>query len=798
MREEHEVELRVAVAEGLLSREEVDSLREEARRLGHSPLRLLVERGRLSEESLVSLRGLVLEAARPKEARPNEEPTQTAPRMPPAPRPDELPSFPVPGWDRYQPVRFLGQGGMGRVFLAYDPRLRRNVALKFVRDGDPELTRRFLSEARAQARVRHERVCEVYEVGEVEGKVFIAMQYIDGQPLGVAARELTVEQKAMMLRDAALGVHEAHRVGLIHRDLKPSNILVERTSDGALRPYVMDFGLARDWNEQDTASGTVLGTPHYMAPEQARGEVTTLDRRADVYSLGATLYSILTGQPPIPGSNGLEVLNNIPTWEPRPPRALVPDLPVDLEAIVLKCLEKDRSARYGSARALADELERFLAGEPVQARAAGLAYRLRKRLRKHRAIASVAAVSLLAVVLALGWAGLQRRDAVLRERLARRFTELVERVESAARYSDLSPLHDTRADHEALRAQMAELEAEIRQGGERAVGPGHYALGRGYLALGDEAKARELLESAWAHGFQEPRAAYSLALVLGRLYQEALDAARRLQDRDSREARMREAGRRYRDSALTYLRRSEGAAVPSTDYVAALIAFYEERHEDALARLDAVGDSLPWFYEAPLLRGDILVARAWRRWERGERDGALADFEAGRQAYAKAARIGESVPSVHRALARLEFFALVTELYGRGDVLPPFTRCQEALTRALTAAPDHYPGWVLQALLHLRLAESRLNQGGDVETPLGQAEEAARGALALAPTLPEAPLELAQFHWVWGSYLEGRSQDPREHLRQAAGLFGGCSTCFRAHHPLHEARSSPSRLEETT
>ncbi|MFP2910662.1 serine/threonine-protein kinase, partial [Pyxidicoccus sp. 3LFB2] len=303
----------------------------------------------------------------------------------PAPRAasSEAPLFPVPGWERYQPVRFLGQGGMGQVFLAYDARLRRHAALKFVRDGDAGLTRRILSEARAQARVAHERVCQVYEVGEVQGLAFIAMQYVEGVPLNQLADSLTVEQLALLLRDAAEGVHAAHRAGLIHRDLKPGNILVERTGDGRLKPYVMDFGLARDWKEQGlTATGAVLGTPHYMAPEQARGEVSRLDRRADVYSLGATLYTLLTGQPPIPGDNGLEVLSNIATREPRPPRALNPALPVDLEAIVLKCLEKDRAARYDSARALAEDLDRFVSGEPVQARPTGPGYRLRKALRK--------------------------------------------------------------------------------------------------------------------------------------------------------------------------------------------------------------------------------------------------------------------------------------------------------------------------------------------------------------------------------------------------------------------------------
>ncbi|RKH90478.1 protein kinase, partial [Corallococcus sp. AB038B] len=133
-------------------------------------------------------------------------------------RADE-PAFPVPGWDRYQPVRFLGQGGMGRVFLAWDPRLRRHVALKFVRDDDAELTRRFVSEARAQARVDHAHVCRVFEVGEVHGRVYIAMQYVDGQPLNVLVDALTVEQKALVLREAAEGVHAAHRAGLIHRDI---------------------------------------------------------------------------------------------------------------------------------------------------------------------------------------------------------------------------------------------------------------------------------------------------------------------------------------------------------------------------------------------------------------------------------------------------------------------------------------------------------------------------------------------------------------------------------------------------
>ncbi|TSC33940.1 serine/threonine-protein kinase [Corallococcus sp. Z5C101001] len=771
MRQEFEAELRVALAEGLLSEQEAGALREEVQRTERGPLALLREQGRLSEDSLVSMMALVRGDAAAR-SRSGVEDATTPVAPPPAPSPEPS-AFPIPGWERYLCVRFLGEGGMGRVFLARDPRLNRNVALKFVRGDAPELTRRFLSEARAQARVNHERVCPVYEVGEVQGRVYIAMRFIEGQSLGTLARGLSFEQKALVLQAACEGVHEAHRVGLIHRDLKPSNILVERAEDGTLRPYVMDFGLARDWKEGATATGAVLGTPHYMSPEQARGEVIRLDRRADVYSLGATLYSVLTGQPPIPGANGLEVLNHIAHTEPRPPRAVDPDIPKDLEAIALKCLEKERSARYDSARAVADELGRFLRGEPVRARAHGPGYRLLRTLRRHRFVASVSFVATLLVLLALGQAGLARREAATRERLARRFTESVERIEALARYSDLSPLHDTRVDQRAIRTRMAALAAEIQEAGEQAAGPGHYALGRGYLALGDEARAREALETAWARGFREPRVAYALALVTGHEYQARLLEAERLRDPQRREVLKREAELRYRDPARDWLRQSDGAEVPSTAYVAALLAFYEDRWDDALARLATLGPGFSWFHEALKLKGDILQARAMRHWNLGQPEAAAADFEAGRKAYAEAVASGESVASLYTAQGELEFGALILEVYGKGAVLPPYTRGLEAVARALTAMPDHSDAWVLEARLHRRLAEYQGNLGEYDEALPQKAVTAARHALELDPSLSKARLELGQAWWIWGHLRQLHSQDPREQLRAAVESFEG-------------------------
>ncbi|QRO02355.1 protein kinase [Archangium violaceum] len=742
-----------------------------------SPLELLMERGRLSEDTLASLRLEVSrESVAPSGPPPLEPPTQKPAGTGSTPTPsassqDE--AFPVPGWDRYQPVRLLGQGGMGRVFLAYDPRLRRNVALKFMREGTPELAQRFLSEARSQARVTHERVCEVYEVGKVQEQPYIAMRFVDGRPLGQLARELTLEQKVLVLRHATEGVHAAHRAGLIHRDLKPSNILVERTEDGSLQPYVMDFGLARDWREEVTATGSVLGTPHYMAPEQARGEVARLDRRADVYSLGATLYAVLTGQPPFTGDNALEVLTRIQSEEPRPPRALDKDIPADLEAIILKCLEKERSARYDSARALAEDLERFLSGEPVLARPAGLAYRLRKKVRKHRVLVAVGSVTLLVVTLALGQVVLARREVAERERLSRRYTESVERIEAMARYISMLPLHDTRADRELLRERMAMLEAEVLQAGGQAEGPGNYALGRVLFALGDKDEARKRLESAWARGYREPRVAWALAQVLGEFYAEQLLDVERIRNAEQREARRQEVQRRYRDPALEYLRRSDGPEVPAPPaYVAALLSFYEGRHDEAISRLDAARDAAPWLHEVPLLRGDILLVRGSQRRNRGEQDGALADYDAARQAYATASSIAASSPAVYHSQARLEYAQLLMQLYGKGDVQTHYTRGLEAISRALSVAPDYFLSKVYESRFHRRLAEYRSGKGENVEELLQKALTASREALALDyPDRMLGQLELGEVLWQIARDRQARGQDPREQLQQALEAF---------------------------
>jgi tetratricopeptide (TPR) repeat protein/predicted Ser/Thr protein kinase len=336
----------------------------------------------------------------------SDTPPFAADSLPRAPTPREVQALPQS--ERYEIQAVVGSGGMGKVYKAFDRKLKRLVALKFLRGADPGLEKRFLQEAQAQARVDHPNVCKVYEVGRIGDEPYIAMQYIEGRTLREAARDLGLRQKLVVLRDVSLAVHAAHRLGLVHRDIKPANIIIEERPEGA-RPFVTDFGLARDLESPgDTVQGALLGTPQYMAPEQANGELHKLDARTDVYGLGATLYEALTLRPPFDGATQLQTLYRMLHEEPAPPRSLVPDLPQDVESVALKCLEKDPDRRYPGADALAEELQRLVDGDPVHARPVTGVRRLARKLRRNARVLYVA-LSLAAVPLALlAWTLLHR------------------------------------------------------------------------------------------------------------------------------------------------------------------------------------------------------------------------------------------------------------------------------------------------------------------------------------------------------------------------------------------------------
>ena len=311
---------------------------------------------------------------------------------------------PLPEVPGYAIEAEVGRGGMGVVYRAFEVALRRPVALKMLRHGLPEGAARFRAEAEFVAGLGHPNIVPVYAVGEVAGWPFLALEYLPGGSLAdrLAGRPMAPSEVAELIVTLAGAVAHAHARNVIHRDLKPANVLL--TADGT--PKITDFGLAKHQilDVGLTATGIVLGTPSYMAPEQARGDGQTVGPAADVWALGAVLYECLTGRPPFKGANVPDTLRLVADADPVSPTALEPGVPRDLETICLKCLEKDPARRYPSAQALADDLARFRTGRPISARPVGSVGRV-VRWAKRRPSAAGLAVAVVLLPAALALAG---------------------------------------------------------------------------------------------------------------------------------------------------------------------------------------------------------------------------------------------------------------------------------------------------------------------------------------------------------------------------------------------------------
>jgi len=304
----------------------------------------------------------------------------------------------------YQLLEEIGRGGQGVVFRARQKSLNRIVALKVIGLGQwatPAHVKRFRHEAEAAASLDHPCIVPIYEVGERDGQCYFSMKFVEGGQLDdvVEHSPISIRQAAELVAKVARTVHYAHEHGILHRDIKPGNILLDANGE----PQLTDFGLARLVESESTVTRTleVLGTPSYMAPEQAAGNNTGLTATTDVYGLGAVLYQLLTGHPPFAGGTTYETIKLLLESEPRPLLLWNPKVDRDLSTICLKCLEKDPQRRYSSALALAEDLERWLKHEPIRARRIGIAARGKKWLQRNPTVAAVVALS-LALITALG------------------------------------------------------------------------------------------------------------------------------------------------------------------------------------------------------------------------------------------------------------------------------------------------------------------------------------------------------------------------------------------------------------
>jgi WD40 repeat protein len=366
---------------------------------------------------------------------------------------------------RFQLLNSVGQGAFGQVWRARDTQLDRIVALKIPHPSllsSPKFVQRFQREARIAAQLRHPGIVRLYEIAELDGLPVLVSDFIDGVPLRefLEVRRLTYREAANLVADVADALHHAHGMGLVHRDIKPANIMLERQPRGSLeslgKPIVVDFGLAvRDEAEiVMTVEGQIVGTPAYMSPEQAAGQSHRVDGRSDVYSLGVVLYELICGELPFRGSKAM-IIHQVLDEEPKPPRRLNDRIPRDLETICLKALAKQPARRYATARELAEDLRRFLHGEPIHARPVGQAERFVRWCRRNPLVASLAGTIALVLLAGIVTSSYFAVQAVRGERAA------IAEAKRADREADAAKASEERVRKEKLLSDRRWYAAEI-------------------------------------------------------------------------------------------------------------------------------------------------------------------------------------------------------------------------------------------------------------------------------------------------------------------------------------------------
>jgi serine/threonine-protein kinase len=530
---------------------------------------------------------------------------------------------------------------------------------------------------------------------------------------------------------------------------------------------VLDFGLARGVVSSGlTLHGMVIGTTHYMAPEQALGQFDRIGRRTDVYGLGATLYKLFTGKLLFEGMACLESLRTSVEAEPVRPRNWIPHLPKELETIVLKCLEKDPERRYESALAVAEDLRRYREGQPILAHPATWTYRAGKFARKHRWLVGTSGLASM-LVLALGsWGFAMSARARKISGFAASFGAQAESLSAVMRMSYLLPQHDIRPQKDLVRRRMENLRQAIRAEGSLAEGPGAYALGQGHLALREFPQARRELERAWNAGYQSPQVALALGQALGELYREGREELLQIKDPEQREERGRDLARQYRDPALAYLHKVSVDTPEMQTYLEGLLAFHEANYPAAIAKAREAFRQDPGFYEAKLLEGNALVAMGMALQDR-DPSAFIRHLQEAGGAFAVALNMGRSDPALLLAegerrceLAKYAFFYSEKPLDNHLEI-------QGYLDQVLVVDPDAAQVYLAKSRLAGAYA-SFLGDHGRDPSPLldqaitwcGQAAKLSNGELPIASSVGDL------YRWR-ALYQRDRGLDASDSLEQA-------------------------------
>ena len=536
----------------------------------------------------------------------------------------------------------LAEGAIGRVYMSRDRGTGEVVAVKLLRQAEPSQIQRLQREAAAQRRLDHPNICKVRAL-EQDGdeRWRLIMEYVSGSTLGRELDRLTLDQRIRILETVCCAVAHAHAAGIVHRDLKPANILLRDRGDDGWEPVVADFGLALgDDDPALTSTGEILGSPAYMAPEQALGEHHRAGPASDVFSIGCILYEALTGRPPFDAPSVSASLDRLLNEDAAHPRRVNPHAPEPLCRIALQCLERDPDRRYTRIEALAADLARWRRGAPVHARHYTLWYRLHRRAARHPLTTGIGAAAGIMIVVLAGWGLWTASSAALREQSAAELGSALADVRNRMTIARLAPAHDIGEDRDLLRARLEDLDERWRDR-RRLSDLLHATLAAGYLTIGDLESAERQAQRAIAAKITPATREVRARTLLAR-YAESIAPVMEL-PADQRAERIARARGRFLEPAESHLAALRGSGQEPAEALARL-AILEHRFDDAERVLQGLTDEAAREIGVGLIEAELMLERAETALQQYDRDQASNLFIQARSAFETLVRTGRSDP----------------------------------------------------------------------------------------------------------------------------------------------------------
>ena len=645
--------------------------------------------------------------------------------------------------NQFKLTRQLGHGGGGTVFAAKDLKLHRDVAIKMLRLDNHQHNQAILHEARIQAQIDHPNICKIFQVIEGnsnEQSSYLVMQLISGKPANQWREqqdELDINHLIAWIRQVCSGLQALHGKDIIHKDIKPSNIMLDSDKYGQIHPYIVDFGIANQQmanleQAKPEDEQKLNGTPSYMSPEQFKNN--TLDYRSDIFSLGATMYHLLTNIPPTRSSTNQNLEHNFehPDWQA---------LPNEIKLIIAKCMAFNPDERFQSVKALNDELGRYLHNEALQINT-NKAYRLRKRVLKNRwPIILFTSLSVL-VISFISWREWQNQQQVhLQQQLAASLTN-TKNIENLITIQRLSPPEDLSSKIETWTEQLDQIAAQIQLLPKKIRGQGFYNIGKIHYDLQNYQQALHFLNKAWQNQYRQPIVAYHLAITHGTIYQQQKQFTELMANISLKPQRLYDSTNHHKSLALEFLALGIKAA-PSTEYAKALHHFYNDQYTQASNQLKSIQTLPNSSYQHLTLHGDINIAKAKRD---NQTSIERASFYA-QQAidyYHEAQRKGRS--DLYLYLKSFHAYSVLLEknLYGKTETFNNlFNQAMEQINIATKIMPNDYQAYYFKGLFLARKSKFDDQHNNQALETQSKAVVNLEKALKLSNQDPSVQLSLA-------------------------------------------------------